>query len=115
MRTHGFLNKHFSGESIDYRQIIALFIPLLIDQAFIVGLNLVNTAMISSSGMAAVSAVNMIDSLNIFLINVFVAVSTGERLSWHSIRGAVTTSWSLKLHPAPFPPFPCWPYVSVCL
>ncbi|MGZ0039214.1 MATE family efflux transporter [Paenibacillus ottowii] len=77
MRTQGFLNRHFSGESIDYRQIIALFLPLLIDQAFIVGLNLVNTAMISSSGMAAVSAVNMIDSLNIFLINVFVAVSTG--------------------------------------
>ncbi|WP_223069657.1 MATE family efflux transporter [Paenibacillus caui] len=72
-----FLDKHLSGAVIDYRQIIALFIPLLIDQAFIVGLNLVNTAMISSSGMAAVSAVNMIDSLNIFLINVFVAVSTG--------------------------------------
>lgn len=56
---------------------IALFLPILIDQAFIVGLNLVNTAMISSSGMAAVSAVNMVDSLNIFLINVFVAVATG--------------------------------------
>ncbi|WP_442789530.1 MATE family efflux transporter [Paenibacillus sp. CAA11] len=62
---------------MNYRQMIALFLPLLIDQAFIVGLNLVNTAMISSAGMAAVSAVNMIDSLNIFLINVFVAVSTG--------------------------------------
>ncbi|MCL6458666.1 MAG: MATE family efflux transporter [Gorillibacterium sp.] len=62
---------------MDYRQILALFIPLLIDQGFIVGLNLVNTAMISSSGVAAISAVNMIDSLNIFLINVFVAVSTG--------------------------------------
>lgn len=62
---------------MDYRQIIALFIPILIDQAFIVGLNLVNTAMISSSGVAAVSAVNMVDSLNIFLINVFVAVATG--------------------------------------
>ncbi|WP_082651825.1 MATE family efflux transporter [Gorillibacterium timonense] len=62
---------------MDYRQIIALFVPILIDQAFIVGLNLVNTAMISSSGMAAVSAVNMVDSLNIFLINVFVALATG--------------------------------------
>ncbi|WP_334074371.1 MULTISPECIES: MATE family efflux transporter [Paenibacillus] len=62
---------------MDYRQIIALFIPILIDQVFIVGLNLVNTAMISSSGVAAVSAVNMVDSLNIFLINVFVAVATG--------------------------------------
>jgi putative MATE family efflux protein len=72
-----FLVKHLSGDSIDYRQIVALFIPILIDQAFIVGLNLLNTAMISSSGVAAVSAVNMIDSLNIFLISVFVAVSTG--------------------------------------
>ncbi|WP_440961728.1 MATE family efflux transporter [Paenibacillus nitricinens] len=71
------LEKYLSGEGMDYRQIIALFIPILIDQAFIIGLNLVNTAMISSSGMAAVSAVNMVDSLNIFLINVFVAVATG--------------------------------------
>lgn len=74
---NGFLNKYFSGESMDYRQIFALFFPILIDQAFIVGLNLVNTAMISSSGVGAVSAVNMVDSLNIFLINVFVAVATG--------------------------------------
>ncbi|MBW7456273.1 MATE family efflux transporter [Paenibacillus sepulcri] len=77
IRTQGFLEKHLSGESIDYRQIIALFIPILIDQAFIVSLSLVNTAMISSSGVAAISAVNMIDSLNMFLIGVFVAVSTG--------------------------------------
>ncbi|MBT2289009.1 MATE family efflux transporter [Paenibacillus albidus] len=76
-RSHLFLDKYFSGESIDYRQMIALFLPLLIDQAFVVGLNLVNTAMISSSGVAAVSAVSMIDSLNIFLISVFIAVSTG--------------------------------------
>lgn len=77
MQMNGFLNKYFSGESMDYRQIFALFFPILIDQAFIVGLNLVNTAMISSSGVGAVSAVNMVDSLNIFLINVFVAVATG--------------------------------------
>lgn len=71
------LEKYFSGQSMDYRQMIALFIPVLVDQAFVVGLNLVNTAMISSSGVAAISAVNMIDSLNIFLISVFIAVSTG--------------------------------------
>ncbi|GLX67213.1 MATE family efflux transporter [Paenibacillus glycanilyticus] len=72
-----FLERHFTGVSIDYRQIIALFIPILIDQAFIIGLNLLNTAMVSSSGVDAVSAVNMVDSLNIFLISVFIAVSTG--------------------------------------
>lgn len=71
------LTRYFSGESIDYRQITAIFLPVLVDQAFVVCLNLVNTAMISTSGVSAVSAVNMVDSLNIFLINVFVAVSTG--------------------------------------
>ncbi|MDF2958355.1 MAG: Na+-driven multidrug efflux pump [Paenibacillus sp.] len=77
VRVRNFLEKYFSGESIDYRQIISLFIPILIDQAFIVFLNLLNIAMISSSGVAAVSAVSMIDTVNIFLISVFVAVSTG--------------------------------------
>lgn len=71
------LNKYFTGESMDYRQIFALFLPILVDQAFVVGLSMVNTAMISSSGVAAVSAVNMVESLNIFLISVFMAVATG--------------------------------------
>lgn len=94
------LEKYLSGDSMDYRQIIALFLPILIDQAFIIGLNLVNTAMISSSGMAAVSAVNMVDSLNIFLINVFVAIATGGRWWLHSTKEAGTTAWSPRLQPA---------------
>ncbi|WP_274649045.1 MATE family efflux transporter [Paenibacillus humicola] len=76
-RKQAFLDKYLTGESIDYRQIVSLFVPILVDQAFIIGLNMLNTAMISSSGVAAVSAVNMVDSLNIFLISVFIAVSTG--------------------------------------
>ena len=40
-------------------------------------MSLLNTAMISSAGVAAVSAVSMVDSLNIFLANVFIAVATG--------------------------------------
>nr|WP_245363574.1 MATE family efflux transporter [Cohnella thailandensis] len=56
---------------------IALFIPILIDQAFIIGLSLLNTAMISSAGVDAVSAVNMVDSLNVFLLSIIVALSTG--------------------------------------
>ncbi|MEK5639577.1 MATE family efflux transporter [Paenibacillus rhizosphaerae] len=75
--TERLLDKHLTGESIDYRQIISLFIPILIDQAFIISLNMVNAAMISSAGVAAISAVNMVDSLNIFLVSVFIAMSTG--------------------------------------
>jgi putative MATE family efflux protein len=72
-----YLNKYFTGESIDYKQIIAIIIPIFVDQAFIIVMSLLNTAMISSSGVAAVSAVSMVDSLNIFIMNVFVAIATG--------------------------------------
>ena len=77
LQMDGLLSRYFTGESMNYRQIFALFFPILIDQAFIIGLNLVNTAMISSSGVDAVSAVNMVDSLNVFLVSVFVAIATG--------------------------------------
>jgi len=71
------LDRYFTGESIDYKQIIAIILPLFVDQAFLIIMSLLNTAMISSSGVAAVSAVSMVDSLNIFLANVFIAVATG--------------------------------------
>ena len=71
------MDRHFSGESIDFRQVIAIIIPVFIDQVFLIGLNLINTAMVSSSGMAAVSAVNMVDSLNQFALNIFIALATG--------------------------------------
>lgn len=88
LKIQALLNKYLSGASMDYRQVIALFIPILIDQAFIVGLGLLNTAMISSSGVAAVSAVSMIDSLNMFLINIFVAVATGGTVVVAQYRGS---------------------------
>lgn len=74
---HRILDRYFTGATMNYRQMISLFIPILVDQAFIMGLNLINTAMISAAGVAAVSAVNMIDSLNIFLFSIFIAVATG--------------------------------------
>ncbi|MHA0856791.1 MATE family efflux transporter [Paenibacillus sp. CMAA1364] len=77
LRADFLLNKYFTGESIDYKQIIGIIIPIFVDQGFLIMMALLNTAMISSSGVAAVSAVSMVDSLNIFLINVFVAIATG--------------------------------------
>lgn len=73
----GFIIRHLSGESMSCRQVVKIFMPVLVDQAFIILLNLINTSMISSSGVAAISAVNMVDSLNFFLVNIFVAISTG--------------------------------------
>lgn len=76
-KTNMFLTKYFTGSKLDYKQIIAIIIPIFVDQAFIILMSLMNTAMIASSGVAAVSAVSMVDSLNIFLVNVFIAVATG--------------------------------------
>lgn len=77
LKADSFLEKHFSGESIHYRQIISLMLPILVDQAFVLSLSMLNTAMISSSGVYAISAVNMVDSLNNLLLNIVIAVATG--------------------------------------
>lgn len=83
-----FISRHFSGNSIDYHQVAAMFVPMLIDQAFIVCMGFINTAMISSSGVSAVSAVNMVDSLNMFLINAIIAVATGGTVVVAQYKGA---------------------------
>lgn len=62
---------------MDYKQIFAIIIPIFVDTSFIVLLSILNTAMVSSSGVAAVSAVSMVDSINMFIMNLFIAVATG--------------------------------------
>lgn len=71
------LNKYFTGNSMDYKQIFSMMIPVFVDSAFIVLISIMNTAMVSSSGVEAVSAVSMVDSVNIFIVSVFIAVATG--------------------------------------
>ncbi len=88
IRLRRWLAGHFTGESIDHRQLISLVLPILIDQMFIFGLALVNTVMISSSGMAAVSAVHMVDSINILLISTFLAIATGGTVVIAQYRGS---------------------------
>ncbi|MFC4598718.1 MATE family efflux transporter [Cohnella hongkongensis] len=62
---------------MDYKQIFGITLPIFVDTSFIVLMGLLNTAMISSSGVAAISAVSTVDTLNIFMISVFIAVATG--------------------------------------
>ncbi|WP_461213292.1 MATE family efflux transporter [Lacticaseibacillus sp. GG6-2] len=74
---HKFLTRWFSGESMDYRFVFALVGPVVADQFFLVSFNFLNTAMIANSGQAAISAVNLVGSINVLLIQVFVAVGLG--------------------------------------
>lgn len=71
------LDKHFSGSAMDYKQTFGLILPIFADQAFLVLMSLLNTAMVSSSGVAAVSAVSLVDSLNMFIVNIFLALAAG--------------------------------------
>jgi len=71
------LDKYFTGSSMNYKQVFSMIFPIFIDSLFIVLISILNTAMISSSGVHAVSAVSNVDSLNIFIMSVFIAVSTG--------------------------------------
>lgn len=71
------VKNRFSGENLPFSYIVSLVIPVVFDQFFLVSFNFINTAMISSSGTAAVSAVNMVGSLHFFLVNFFTAVGLG--------------------------------------
>lgn len=76
-RAMSLFQKQFTGETMNAKQIFSLIIPIFIDSAFIVLISILNTAMISSSGVAAVSAVSVVDSLNMFVVSVFIAIATG--------------------------------------
>ena len=65
------------GEEISKSEILAILWPVIIDQFFLISFNFINTAMISSSGAAAISAVNMVGSVNVFLVQIFVAIGLG--------------------------------------
>lgn len=87
-KTNSLLDKYFTGEAIDYKKMFAIILPIFVDQAFLILMSLLNTAMISSAGVAAVSAVSMVDSLNIFLVNVFLAVATGGTVMVAQYKGS---------------------------
>jgi putative MATE family efflux protein len=71
------ITPHFSSPETPFPFVVGLLLPVVVDQFFMVGFNVLNTAMISSSGKEAISAVNMVGSLNYFLMQIFVAVGLG--------------------------------------
>ena len=59
------------------RQLRKLIIPLIIEQLLTVMVGMADTIMIASVGESAVSAVSLVDTVMVLLINIFSALATG--------------------------------------
>lgn len=59
------------------KQVWALLIPLMVEQLLTSLMGTADTMMVSNAGSAAISAVSLVDSINILIIYVFSAMATG--------------------------------------
>ncbi|MBS6397375.1 MAG: MATE family efflux transporter [Clostridiales bacterium] len=59
------------------RELVRLILPLMVEQTLVTLVGMADSVIVSSVGEAAVSAVSLIDSVNILLFNIFTALATG--------------------------------------
>lgn len=61
----------------DNKGLLGLLFPLIIEQLLAVTVGLADSIMVAKVGEGAVSAVSLVDSINILIINIFAALATG--------------------------------------
>ena len=61
----------------DNKALKKLIIPFVVEQLLVITVGFADTVMVASVGEAAVSAVSLVDAINILLINIFAALGTG--------------------------------------
>ena len=59
------------------QSLIRLIIPLIIEQFLLMSVGMADTVMVTTTGEAAVSGVSLVDNINLLLIQIFTALSTG--------------------------------------
>lgn len=57
--------------------LVRLILPLMVEQTLVTLVGMADSVIVSSVGEAAVSAVSLIDSINLLLFNIFTALATG--------------------------------------
>jgi len=81
------MTRHFTRPSITWRQSVTIVIPLIAENLFTTLFGLLNTGMISASGVAALSAVSLVDTLNTFLFVFYSGIATGACVVVATYRG----------------------------
>lgn len=59
------------------QRLVRLMVPLVIEQLLLMTVGMADTMMVTTAGEAVVSGVSLVDSINILIINIFSALSTG--------------------------------------
>ena len=77
-----------SCESVSYEEMSALLIPLIAENLFTTGMVVLNSAMVSSYGMATLSAVTLIDTYISMVLHAFQGVSAGVSIIIAQLHGA---------------------------
>ena len=65
------------GPMLTNRALVGLTLPIILDALLAIVAGMVDSAMVSSAGEAAVSAVSLVDSINILCISVFTSIAVG--------------------------------------
>ena len=61
------------------KQLITLLLPIMVEQLLNSFMGTVDTLVVSNLGSAAISAVTLVDSINILIVQAFFALASGER------------------------------------
>ncbi len=71
------LEQEARRELFDRKALARLLVPLLIEQLLALTIGMADTVMVSSLGEAAVSAVSLVDGINVLLLSILSAMATG--------------------------------------
>ena len=74
--------QNYLFSKIDLKKLI---VPLVIEQFLTIAVGLIDSMMVASVGESAVSAISLVDTVNILIINIFTALATGGLLLQGSI------------------------------
>ena len=76
-KMNAWMEDAFTSDYFTYPQLRGMFFTLMVDQFFIIFINMLSTAMVASTGEAAIAAANMVGSINSIVAIVFNSFAIG--------------------------------------
>ena len=69
------------------KELTAIILPLIIEQFLAVTIGMADSVMVASAGEAAISGVSLVDTINLLLVYVFSALSSGGAIIISQLMG----------------------------